>query len=152
MDNIIYFELNNWMCGRDYPDSEPFISWFRNDLNQTLSSDTWVKENKLCVVAYPLDMSCNYLVTAAREWVLDNCPDLLSDKEYDVTFKVSSANGWEDKVEHFAFKKFLRFPDPDDDNEVYGRGDVKFLEYAEKNFGVTWLDDPYDPCADEEED
>ena len=26
-DKVIYFELNNWMSGDDYPDAEPFISW-----------------------------------------------------------------------------------------------------------------------------
>ena len=32
MDNIIYFELNNWFSERDFPDDEPFISWFEDDL------------------------------------------------------------------------------------------------------------------------
>ena len=25
--DIVYFELNNWFAGRDYPDAEPFLSW-----------------------------------------------------------------------------------------------------------------------------
>ena len=24
---VVYFELNNWFSGRDYPDAEPFLSW-----------------------------------------------------------------------------------------------------------------------------
>ena len=152
MSNIVYFELNNWMSGRDYPNSEPFISWLHDDLHQTLASDEWAKENKLCIVAFPLDMSCNYLVTAAKDWVLKNCPDLLSDKEYDVTFKVGNANGWQDKVEHHAFMNFLRFPEDEDDDSVYGRGDVRFLEYKEENFGVHWQDDPWFGVDDDEGD
>ena len=26
MEEIIYFELDNWFCGRDYPNAEPFTS------------------------------------------------------------------------------------------------------------------------------
>jgi hypothetical protein len=25
--NVVYFQLNNWMPGDDYPDVEPFNSW-----------------------------------------------------------------------------------------------------------------------------
>ena len=148
-NDIVYFELNNWFCGRDYPKAEPFISWLRDDLHQTLTDDKWAKENKLCIVAYSYDMSLNYLVTATKEWVMQNCPDLLSDKGYDVTFRWGNdIVGWEDYVEHYSFTRFLRFPDPDDcdeelgDGPIYGRGDIKFLEYKEENFGVHWEDDP----------
>lgn len=30
LDNIIYFEMNNWFAGRDYPDCEPFLTWMRD--------------------------------------------------------------------------------------------------------------------------
>jgi hypothetical protein len=33
MNEIIYFELNNWFRGTDYLNSEPFVSWMQNDLN-----------------------------------------------------------------------------------------------------------------------
>ena len=161
MSDIIYFELNNWFCGRDYPAVEPFISWLKDDLNQTFQNDTWAKENKLCIVAYSYDMSCNYLITAAKDWVMQNCPDLLGDKEYDVTFRRGTdTSGWENFVEHHSFREFLRFPDPEDyteelgDGPIYGRGDIRFLEYKEENFGVHWEEDPYwkDIDADDEED
>ena len=29
---IIYFELNNWFCGRDYPNSESFIGWVDREI------------------------------------------------------------------------------------------------------------------------
>ena len=43
---IIYFELNNWMSGRDYPDAEPFITWCSDDYHLYFSDENWVKENK----------------------------------------------------------------------------------------------------------
>jgi len=51
MEEIVYFELNNWFCGRDYPEDEPFIRWLENDCNQQFMDKDWVKENKLCVLA-----------------------------------------------------------------------------------------------------
>ena len=33
MDNeLVYFELNNWSPGKDYPYEEPFLTWIGNDL------------------------------------------------------------------------------------------------------------------------
>ena len=29
---MIFFELNNWACGEDYPNDEPFLEWFADDL------------------------------------------------------------------------------------------------------------------------
>ena len=131
---VVYFELNNWSIGRDYPDAEPFISWF-TDPQQNFNNEKWVKENKLCVVSTLIDMSCNYCVTAPKSWVLKNCPDLLSDKKYETTF----IRG----VEQYAFNQFLRFPDPDKDNQVYGRFGTKFLEYTEDNIGITYIEEDF---------
>ena len=158
MNKYVYFELNNWMSGRDYPNTEPFRSWLHDDLHQTLTDDEWAKKNKLCIVAYYYDMSVNYLISATKDWVLENCPDLLSDKGYDVTFQRSGISGdWEDVVEHHSFKEFLRFPEPEDQDEngdgpIFGRGDIRFAEYKEENFGVTWKDDPYWNNTEEDED
>lgn len=127
---VVYFELNNWFAGRHYPDEEPFLSWMRDDMNQFFLNEDWVKENELCVNAYLIDMSLNYCITAPKEWVLKNCPNLL-------------------------LTKFLRFPD--ENGKVFGRtaayldikGDVhieepEFLEYNENNIGVHFLDFDYD--------
>ena len=113
MKDIVYFELNNWFACEDYPDAEPFLSWLRDDTNQTFRNEKWVKENKLCVVFTPIDMSQNYCITATKEWVLKNCPDLLSDKEYDTKFIIYSKEGNKEQIEHYSFKQFLRFPDKD---------------------------------------
>ena len=31
---IVYFELNNWFSGRDYPNEEPFTTWCDDDLKE----------------------------------------------------------------------------------------------------------------------
>lgn len=70
MENeIIYFELNNWMTGTDYPAEEPFFSWMGQLKNIPFENRNWVKENKLCVVCSVIDMSLNYCITATKEWV-----------------------------------------------------------------------------------
>ena len=115
MNKVVYFELNNWSVGRDYPDDEPFLSWMRNDLKIKFRDKEWVKENKLCVVFSVVDMSQNFCITATKEWVEKNCPSLLT-----------------------THKKYLRFPD--NDGDVYGRFDHEFLEYSEDNFGITEID------------
>ena len=47
MEDIVYFELNNWFSGRDFPSDEPFISWMSNDLKIPFRNENWVKEIKL---------------------------------------------------------------------------------------------------------
>lgn len=113
MKDIIYFELNNWFSGRDYPDDEPFITWMRDDLHIKFEDEEWVEKNKLCVVADFIDMSENFCITATKEWVEQNCPKLLTE-----------------------YKSFLR--EPDEDGEVYGRFGHRFLEYEESNIGIKW--------------
>ena len=113
---IIYFELNNWHCGRDYPNSEPFISWVGNDFDIYFQVEKWVKENKLCVVVSYIDMSINFCITSTKDWVIDNCPLLLED-----------------------YTQFLRLPD--EDGDVFGRFGDKFLPYEECNFGIKYVEE-----------
>lgn len=115
MDEIIYFELNNWFAGVHYPDSEPFLSWMKDDLNTKFRDEEWVKENKLCVVADMIDMSQNFCVTATKEWVNMNCPSLLT-----------------------TYTNYLRVPD--EYGDVYGQFGHEFLEYDENNFGIEYVD------------
>ena len=78
-EEIIYFELNNWMSGTDFPAEEPFIGWIcrGNGLLPPIFQDReWVKENKLAVVAMAVDMSLNYCIAAPKSWILKNCPNL----------------------------------------------------------------------------
>jgi hypothetical protein len=112
MDEIIYFELNNWFCGEHYPNEDPFLSWMINDCKIKFRDTEWVKENKLCVVASFVDMSQNFCVTATKEWVENNCPNILN------------------------YPKFIRIADAD--GSVEGRFGNSFLEYKEENFGISW--------------
>lgn len=122
--DVVYFELNNWFAGEDYPNDEPFLSWMKNDLNIKFRNEKWVIENELCVVESIVDMSSNFCITAKKEWVEKNCPKLLTD-----------------------YKEFLRYPekyeDEDEDGEVYGRFGNHFLEWSEENFGITYDDEEY---------
>lgn len=114
MQDIVYFELNNWMPGRDYPDNDRFEKWLGNDLQLFFDDDEWVKENKLCVAETYIDMSVNFCVTATKRWVEDNCPELLTE-----------------------YTKFLR--EPDDEGDVHGRFGTQFLEYCDENIGITYV-------------
>ena len=51
--NVVYFSVNNWFCGRDYPDTKNFRKWLGNDLKQNFMNDEWCKENKLCHFPLP---------------------------------------------------------------------------------------------------
>ena len=135
-NDIVYFEFNNWFAGRDYPVGEPYEHWMSDDVLQ-FGDDDWCKENKLCVNEAVIDMSINYCITAPREWVMKNCPELLSDIAYEYTMIR------EDRKDTFLkkYSDFLRFPDEND--EVYGRFGHEFLEYMPENFGnhVTYSED-----------
>lgn len=111
-NNVVYFEFNNWCAGENYPAEEPFLTWMRNDFNICFNNENWVKENKLCVVRSLVDMSSNFCITATREWVETNCPELLT-----------------------KHTKFLRYPDEDGCTE--GQFGNEFLDYSEENIGIT---------------
>lgn len=57
--DVVYFELNNWFSGRDYPNAEPFITWI---CENKFSNDEWLKENKLVCVKSYVDMSMNFVL------------------------------------------------------------------------------------------
>ena len=115
---IVYFELNNWFPERDFPAAEPFLTWMTSPYGGIFAEDDWCKENKLCVVQTFIDMSVNYCITATKEWVEANCPELLT-----------------------KYTQFLRFPDPEYDNEVYGRFGSPFKEWSEENFGCEFVEE-----------
>lgn len=125
-DKIIYFELNNWMNGDDYPDAEPFISWMDDtsdrDEDNSWTRDPkdfakWCQDNELCIVYSLIDMSCNYCVSAKESWVKENCPELLT--------------------------KYTEFIRELEDGQVtpHGRFGSHFKLYNKNNFGL-WVEDP----------
>ena len=124
MDDIMYFEVDNWFAGRDYPEDQPFLSWMSDDLNIQFRNEEWVKKNKLVVAWCFVDMSQAFAVTAPKKWVEENCPAIL-----------------EDRNEKFVFH-------PDENGNVHGKF-LPFMEYKEENIGVHELDDMI--CLDEGE-
>ena len=107
MEEIVYFEINNWFYGRDYPKDEPFPTWIKN---YQFRNDDWCKENKLVVLCGAIDMSLSYCVAAPKSWVLENCPKLLSDEEY--TYDIITSrwdNDLGDVKESITYKKVFRF-------------------------------------------
>lgn len=114
---LVYFELNNWFAGSDYPDDEPFLSWMARYL---FRDEDWVKENKLVVVESLVDMSLNYCITATKEWVQQNCSELLT-----------------------KYSQFVRYGEEDDELPE-GRFGCPFLEYNEDNIGWHYAEEKED--------
>lgn len=151
MDNnkdIVHFTLNNWMVGEDYPPGEPFETWMSF---YTLTHNNWCREQKICVYYGNIDMSTNYCVTATREWVEKNCPQLLSDDTY--TYKETVYKGSSKQIIEGIgkFSDFVVYED-DDGEEVNNRFNWPFLEYKEENFGSFVYKDPEWNFDDEEEE
>lgn len=144
-NNVVYFELNNWFGGRDYPNVEPFLTWISTS---KFSDPDWCKENKLVVKVGNIDMSAHYCISASREWVEKNCPDLLSDKTFEYTIITHSANGTETNTFTNSFANFLRYPD--EDGDVYGKFGWKFNPYTKENFGVEVFCEDEDYAYDDE--
>lgn len=146
MEEIIYFEINNWFSGRDYPNDKTFTNWVAD---RQFSKDEWCKENRLCVMTGAIDMSSNWCVAAPKKWVLENCPDILTDKEIKYATIIT---GWDKeqnksvsrREEHV--KKYSDFLcHPDEDGVVYGHiSNWQFPEYCEENFGVEWNNSYWD--------
>lgn len=161
--DVVYFSVNNWFCGRDYPNTPNFRKWLGNDLKQSFMNDEWCKENKLCVYYGLIDMSNNYTISAPRDWVEKNCPELLTDKEY--TYETIGTyydkNGEVITKRTQYTKKYSDFVYvPDDGEELPDNdelGNMPFREYCEENFGAQyyetyWWGDDEDSDEDDEVD
>lgn len=133
--DIVYFRLS--IPGCKYPNNERFKYWmikygrnYDDRENQIFQDENWVKENHLCVrcESSPYEdrkkVYDSFCITATREWVQDNCPELLTD-----------------------YTEFLRYPTYSDyeyvtDRETIHMWDMKlggiFLPYKEENIGIEW--------------
>lgn len=150
-EEIIYFELDNWFCGRDYPNAQPFIDWIGKDYNFYFGNDEWCKENKLCVEAGPIDMSTCFCISAPKSWIEENCPKLLTDEEcgsYYIIQSVDDNKQWvtEKKYESCKYSKFIC------KNKKGRISGWPFREYKEENFGVHWNDWYWENNDEEDEE
>lgn len=152
MKNVVYFEINNWFGGRDYP----LIDFIKKNL-YNFSDDSWCKQQKLCVAAFSVDMSINWCVTATFEWVMQNVPELLSNGSYNYDIHTHGYRKETGKVEDWIttytkkYSDFLRYSD--DEYPPESQFDVPFLEYSEDHLGVTWFDlDDFNPEYDDDDE
>lgn len=142
---IVYFSVNNWFCGRDFPNDRIFIDWIGKAIFQ---NDDWAKKNKLCIRWGYYDMSINYCITATKDWVEKNCPELLTNNEYE--YKL--CEGFEGKVVTYKNKYSNFVFHPDENGEVEDNFNWPFLEYNEENIGSHYYEHHYDEDCDEEDD
>ena len=161
--DVIYFSINNWMCREHYRPNENFRKWLGDDLKQSFRSDTGCKENKLCVYYGTVDMSTNYTVSASREWVEKNCPELLTDDEYTYITKIgkykytvaltSAELVWEDIEHKKKYSDFVYVPKEGEDtpdNDYIGN--MPFREYCEENFGCEYYKTDWWEDSEDDED
>ena len=160
--DVVYFSVNNWMYGENYPPLDCFKKWLGNDFNQSFRNDEWCKENKLCVYYGMVDMSCNYTISAPREWVEKNCPELLTDDEYTyITLKGvwkrkwflgKKKFVWEAVYNKQKYSHFVYDPKDVEEGEVDRVGDMPFREYCEENFGSEYYETGWWDTDDEEDE
>lgn len=125
MNKYVYFELNDWAAGQDYPVEEAYdkLCCWQDDPNDPdaigtaplLLYDNFLKENQLVVTFSYLDMSMNFCVVAKREWVEEKYPALLT-----------------------TYQKFICHPYSKDDDIRIGR--APFRKYKESNFNCSYYD------------
>ena len=151
--NVIYFSVNNWFSGRDFPPLPCFKSWLRDDLRLKFRDDKWAKKNKLCIYYGCIDMSTNFTVSAPRDWVEKNCPELLTDDEYTYKEYVYRGNGDTITEEHHKkYSDFVHWPEDGEEIPDSDQFDMPFREYCEENFGAEYYNTHYWDSDDEEED
>ena len=106
-------------------------------------------------------MSFNYTVSAPREWVEKNCPELLTDDEYTYTtqqgsYKKKGLFGktelvWENVEHKKKYSDFVYTPEVEGDTPPSDGYDMPFREYKEENFGSEYFE-TYCWDDDDEED
>lgn len=131
-EEVICFELNDWMPKQDYSDETRYELMCCYIPNATRTSfalplllrPEFVEKHKLVVVSAMIDMSTNFCVTAKRSWVEKEIPDLLT-----------------------TYKEFVRCVGTNIDFKILnseGEQNAPFLPYSEENIGIHF----WDPWSD----
>lgn len=97
-----------------YPTGESNIAniWNFENWKDCVVENVYSKNGELVIVESFVDMSINFCVSAKREWVEQNCPELLT-----------------------KYKEFIRVED-EDEEVPYGNFGCPFLEWSENNIGI----------------
>ena len=66
--DIIYFSVNNWNCGKFYPDTEIFRKWLGEDEDQYFMNDEWCKESKF-IMRYGIECKIRDTTSFFTSWV-----------------------------------------------------------------------------------
>ena len=99
---------------------EPVSSWMSNETDGSpLRDENWIKENKICVKWFPIDMSFDFMITAPKSFVEKVCPCFLEEK----------------------YKEFISYHEDYSDLEDtpdsrYVGSEEYFLPYTEENIGI----------------
>ena len=112
---LVYFTVDNWSPGVDYPRCDNFENLYREDLDAFAFIDNeYCKENKLAVYCTTLDMSIAFTVVAPIGWCVKNSPEIIG-SYWDETAKPGK-NNWKESI--------------------YG---LPYPEYKEKNFKCKFI-------------
>ena len=131
--DIVNFSFNNWFGGRDYPVGEKYSKLVCENY---FSRDDWVKENKLVVVTGLIDMSRNWCISAPKQWVEENLPELLTDDEYEYNI-IQYYKGEEKEITYN--KKYSDFiVNADKYGNMVSKYGMPFKKYIDENIGVHW--------------
>lgn len=150
--DVVFFSVNNWFCGRDYPKTDNFKKWLVDDLNLSFRNDEWCKTNKLCVYWGDIDISVNFTVSAPREWVENNCPELLTDDEYTYIVRETRHKKhifgkpevvWKDVENKKKYSDFVYTPEEGENTPDCDKFGMPFREYREENFGSEYYETGY---------
>lgn len=139
---IVYFELGNWSSGKDHPNREPFSTWMMDSVLQ-FGNDKWCVDNQLCVIKHHKssdpDGKYYFLIAAKEDWVLVNCPQLLSTDKYSYTATTrKSGNSFTQSTVTKRYSDFVC--QPDKNGKVIGtKSKAEFPTYSEENFGVKYV-------------
>ena len=134
-NDIIYIGINNWFYERDFPPIKQLEEWVDA---YKFNDDEWCKEQKLCVVSGVVDMSVSWLITATRDWVEQNLPELLTDGSYTYGIVTHDRSGEHETQYTKKFSDFVYHPDdPTRDFSFHG---YHFKEYDEEDFGCEYQD------------
>lgn len=113
---VVYLQCNDW-CPSP-AEAEKFIYDYLEGYHDSIDNpnavlktqeetETWIKENDLCINTEIYDMSIQYWVTTTKEWLEDNFPELLpyaseepkdymfeGDKKYFLKYEEENVGEW----------------------------------------------------------